>query len=185
MDRIVKETKFVDTILNVPISSQYLDIDEKIHLLTACGMTSVYMGLKFYGTEGISLDEVVKKGVEEHGFSKSGWIHDYLVKVFQDHGYECYRKEGMRDRDVEEIRKAIQAGNPVIISTQRMMFDRRIFHMVIVTGIRENGAGELEGFFYHDPAGLRLEEVTNLFVSVPVFLQYWRRMAIFPSRKSS
>lgn len=183
MDRTTKETKFMDTILNVPISSQYLDIDEKIHLLTACGMTSVFMGLKFFGTQDISLDEIVKKGVDDGGFSKSGWLHDYLVKVFKDYGYECYRKEGMRDRDVEEIRNSIKAGNPVVISTQRMMFDRRIFHMVIITGVRETDTGELEGFFYHDPAGLRLEEVTNLFVSIPVFLQYWRRMALFPSRK--
>ncbi len=174
----------MDTILGVPISSQYLEIDERIQLLTACGMTSVFMGLKFFGTEKISLPQLVNKGVEEGGFGKSGWLHDYLVKVFKDYGYECYRKEGMRDRDVEEIRVAIKAGNPVIVSAQRMMFDRRIFHMVIITGVRETQLGELEGFFYHDPAGIRMEDVTNLYVSVPIFLQYWRRMAIFPSRKT-
>jgi len=183
MDRKTKETRFVDTILKVPIYSQYLDIDEKIQLLTACGMTSVFMGLKYFDTEGVSLPELVNKGVQEGGFGKSGWLHDYLVKVFNDYGYECYRKEGMRDRDVEEIRKAIKSGNPVIVSAQRMMFDRRIFHMVIITGVRETESGELDGFFYHDPAGIHLEEVTNLFVSIPVFLQYWRRMALFPIKR--
>ncbi len=174
----------MDTILNVPYSSQYLDINEKIHLLTACGMATVYMVLQYYGVNGDSLDKLVEKGVTEGGYSKSGWLHDYLIRVFQDHDIGCSRKENMLDREVEEIRAYIKAGNPVIISMQRFSFDRRIFHMVVLTGYRENAQGELEGFFYHDPAGLNIEEVSNIFVSIPVFLQYWRRKAIFPNRKA-
>jgi len=172
----------MDTILEVPYSSQYLDIDVKEHLLTACGMTTVYMVLRYYGVSDESLDKLVERGVAEGGYSKSGWLHDYLIKVFEDHGIESNRRENMLDRDVAGIRASIKAGNPVVISMQRFSFDRRIFHMVVLVGYRENVKGELEGFFYHDPAGLFVEEVSNIFVSIPVFLQYWRRKAIFSSR---
>lgn len=186
MDRVVKETKkevkFMDVILEVPYSSQYIDIQEKTHLLTACGMTSVYMALKYYGIESDSLDKLVEKGVNDGGFAESGWLHDYLVKVFTEHNIGCHRMEGMVDRDTNQIWESLKNKNPVIISMQRLSFDRRIFHMVIITGYRENAGGKLEGFFYHDPAGLVPSNVTNLFVSIPVFLQYWRKMAIFPKR---
>ncbi len=180
-----REVKFVDNILAVPYSSQYLDIDEKIHLLTACGMTSVYMALRYYGVSNGGLDKLVEKGVGEGGYSKSGWVHDYLVKVFEDHGVRCTRMEQMRDRDIEIIWESLKENNPVVISMQRFSFDRRIFHMVVVTGYRCNESGKLEGFFYHDPAGLNPDEVTNLFVSIPVFLQYWRKMAILPTGKNA
>lgn len=180
---IIKETKFMDTQLDVPYFSQYLDIQEKIHLLTACGMTSVFMALKYYGVEDGSLDKMVAKGIEDGGYSKAGWLHDYLVRVFTDHGIVCYRKEHMHDRDVAEIWDSLKNGNPVIISMQRFSFDRRIFHIVLITGYRENEKGDLEGFFYHDPAGLVPEDVSHLFVTIPVFLQYWRKMAIFPGGK--
>lgn len=182
MGKDAKEIMFRDTILEVPYSSQYLDIEKKEHLLTACGMASVYMALRYYGVNGESLDKLVEKGIDEGGYSKSGWLHDYLVQVFQSHGVKCHREEHLLDRDIEKIKNSVKNGDPVVISMQWFSFHRRIFHMVLVTGYRENEEGGLEGFFYHDPAGLNPAEVTNLFVPASVFLQYWRRMAIFPKR---
>ncbi len=178
-----REWKFIDTILDVPYFSQYLDVNQKLHMLTACGMTSVYMTLKYYSVECESLDKLVEKGIESGGYNKSGWLHDYLVDVFKNHGIKCERMENMKDRDIQNIFDSLKNKNPVIISMQSLSFDRRIFHMVIIVGYKENEQGDLEGFFYHDPAGLVPEEATNLFVSIPVFLQYWRKMAIFPINK--
>lgn len=174
----------MDTILGVPYSSQYLDVTEKIQSLTACGITSLYMILKYYKIEGISLDNLVETGIRDGGYSKSGWLHDYLVTVFNKNGIECQRKENMRSSGIEEIRDSLRAGNPVIISMQRFSFERRIFHMVVLVGIRENEKQEIVGFFYHDPAGLIPADFTNLFVSVGVFFQYWRKMAIFPKNNT-
>ena len=176
----------LDTILNVPYSSQYLSIKEKMLALTACGMTSVYMVLKYYKVKCSSLEGLVRKGVKNGGYSKSGWLHGYLIQTFTENGISSQRKEHMKDSAIKEIGDSLKTGNPVIISMQRFSFDRRIFHMVVLVGVREKklenekGETKIEGFFYHDPAGLNPEEVTNLFVPVGVFLQYWRRMAIFP-----
>lgn len=172
----------MDTILSVPYSSQYLDITKKTQSLTACGITCLYMILKYYKVGCVSLNNLVKTGIMEGGYSKSGWVHDYLVTVFNKNGIECQRKENMGSSGIEEIRDSLKSGNPVIISMQRFSFERRIFHMVVLVGVRENEKQELVGFFYHDPAGLIRADVTNLFVSVGVFFQYWRKMAIFPKK---
>lgn len=179
-NRKENEVVYKDTVLNVPYYSQYLDIEDSLHKLTACGITSAYMALKYYGHKNGNLQNFVEKGKRDGGYSKSGWVHDYIVSVFTENNILCERKEKMNDGDVLVIRDHIKKGNPVIISMQRFSFDRRIFHMVLLVGIRESVEGNLEGFFYHDPAGLDKKEVSNLFVSIPVFLQYWRRMAIFP-----
>jgi uncharacterized protein YvpB len=179
------EAKFTDTILPIPYVSQYLDVKEKKHALTACGMTNVYMILKYFGANGDSLDDLVEKGIKDGGYGKSGWIHDYLIEVFKNHGIESYRMEKMLDKDVEKIKESIKSGNPVIVSVQQMLFDRRMFHMILIIGVRENENRELLGFLYHDPAGTKVEEFSDLFVSIPSFLEYWRRMAIFPHKKTS
>lgn len=178
-----KEVIFLDTILPVPYFSQYLDVGNSTLGLTACGMTSAYMALKYYGHKNGTLKSFVEKGVQDGGYGDSGWVHDYLVQIFNENNISCKRKEKMGEGDVFEIQKHIKKGNPVIVSIQNISFDRRMFHMVLLVGIRESVEGNLEGFFYHDPAGLRREEVSNLYVSIPVFLQYWRRMAIFPENE--
>lgn len=170
----------MDTKLEVPYASQYLDVKDREQHLIACGMTCVYMALKFFDKNGDDLDTLVEKGMNDGGYTKSGWLHDYLLQVFKDHGAQAYREENMRDRDVEKIAQAIKVGNPVIVSAERRLFDQRQFHMVLITGIRE-ADGQLEGFFYHDPASLRREKA-HLYVPLQTFLLDWRRKAIYPSR---
>jgi len=171
-----------DIKLDVPYFSQYKDIRDGDHRLRACGMTSTYMVLKYFGASVPSLDEMVEKGMLEGGYGSSGWKHEYSVTLFRNLGYVCERRENMRDHDVEAFQVAIKNGNPVIVSAERRLWDQRIFHMVVLTGIRENAKGDLEGFFYHDPASVREEGSQHLFVPITLFFLDWRRMAILPNR---
>jgi hypothetical protein len=172
----------MDKLLEIPYFSQYLDITDKKHALVGCGMTCVFMVLKYFGSQDKNLDNLVETGIKENGYCKAGWIHDYLIKVLVENGLEAYRKEKMADSDVSEIHLSIKNGNPVIVSIEERVFDRKKFHMMLITGVKENEKGELEGFYYHDPAGLSKETHSNLFVDVADFIQYWRKMAIFPSK---
>lgn len=169
-----------DTKLDVPYFSQYLDVSGIEQQHRTCGMTCVYMVLKYFGAKTEPLDELIAIGEREGGYGSSGWIHDYLVKVFQNHGFACERREGMSETDVELFRQAIKDDNPVIVSVERALFDRRDFHMLVLTGIRENKEGRLEGFFYHDPASTK--RVEHRYVQLPAFYLSWRHMAILPKR---
>jgi len=173
----------MDTKLDVPYFSQYKDVQEPSHRLTSCGMTCVYMALQYLGSETPTLDEMIQGGVEAGGYGRSGWIHDYFVNLFQESGYECERHEHMRDSDVHMISFAIKNGSPVILSVERRLWDQRLFHMVLITGVRESSNGDLEGFFYHDPASLRENGSRHLYVPLGTFYLDWRRMAIFPKKK--
>ena len=88
----------------------------------------------------------------------------------------------MRDRDSEQFVSSIKNGNPVIVSVMLRLWDQRLFHMVVLTGVRESQDGKLEGFFYHDPASLREDGAQHFYVSMPTFFLDWRRMAILPNK---
>ncbi len=179
-----EEVTFVDKILNVPYFSQYIDVKSSIeNALRACGMTCVYMALSFLGKVGEnSLDEMVLSGMSEGGFSKSGWRHDYFVDIFQKAGLSSCRKENMREKDVVDFVQSIDNGFPVVVSVERVLWDDRRFHMVLLTGFRKNNKGELEGFFYHDPGSLCPESASHKFVPISTFYLSWRKMAIFPQK---
>ncbi len=170
-----------DTLLPVPFISQYQDVLTKEHRQRACGMCCVAMALQYFDTPNLpSIDTLVETGMHSpDGYGPSGWKHDYFVSLFQSFGYECARKEHMTAADVSLIQAAIHAKNPVIASCVYRLFDRRHFHMVLITGVRENPDGSIAGLFYNDPMSLRGE---GMYVPLPDFLTDWRGMAIFPKK---
>lgn len=171
---------YYDTKLPVPLVSQYLDIEHSEERPRACGMACVYMIFQYFGTAKESLDTLIQEGEAQGGRGTSGWIHDYLVEVLKKNGHGALREEGMAERSVERFRGALKEGSPVIVSVVRTLFDQRDFHMLVLTGVRENEAGGLEGFFYNDPASL--ERVSERYVPLSAFYLSWRRMAIFVTR---
>jgi Papain-like cysteine protease AvrRpt2 len=178
-----QEVQSVDYKLDVPYFSQYKDVEGAELRQVSCGMTCAYMVLKYFGADVPTLDKMIERGIREGGYGPSGWIHDYFVKLFKDLGFECERQENIPERKIRMFRQNIRDGNPVMISVVRTMWDRRDFHIVLLTGVRESEVGEIEGFFYHDPAGLRQDGNTHRYVPVPLFFVDWRRMAILPKKK--
>lgn len=166
--------------LQVPYFSQYLDIKKTVDGVRACGITCVKMILDYYKKSDSNLEELMNKGFDEGGFGKSGWFHDYFVKVFKDHGLDAYRKERMDDVEgIQEIVESIEAKQPVIASAERRMFSKKSFHMVLLVGVVKKENGELLGFYYNDPASTSVESGQYQYVELKDFLNYWRRMAIF------
>ena len=176
------EKIFLDKKLDIPYFSQYLDVQNEENRPRACGMVCAYMALKHFGGEVPKLDDLIDQGIKNGGYSKSGWIHDYFVNLFKNFGYDCERRENMRDREVRLLAQYIQEGSPVMASVIRRMWDRRSFHIVLLTGVRLSADMEVEGFFYHDPAALRGENMRHLYVPLQTFYLDWRRMAILPKK---
>lgn len=168
--------------LEVPYVSQYRDVQNPDYRLRSCGMTCVNMVLQYFKTALPTLDEMIGHGMEHGGYSTSGWKHDYFVNLIKGYGHACERMENMRDSDVSLLRDSIVHGNPVIVSAEMRIFDRRLFHQVLLTGVRETSEGVLDGFYYHDPASLSTEGGKDLYASLPVFFLSWRKMAIFPKK---
>ena len=185
MEENIKQinTTFMDRKILVPYYSQYLSVEDKENCLKSCGMACVYMILSHHKIKVPSLNEMVLSGIKEGGIGLSGWNHNYFVKLFNDLGLKSERMEGMKDIDAKIIEKNISQGCPVIISAERIIFDRRIFHMVVITGTRTDEDGNLEGFFYHDPASLAVELAEHCYVPLKTFFLSWRRMAIFVQKK--
>lgn len=180
-----ERTTYVDIKLDVPHVSQYTDVTDADYRPVACGIACVYMTLAYFGAPVSTLDELIRSSMEEGGFSDAGWKHDHLCGVLQSNGYQCERREHMRTHEVGMIRDSVKRDNPVLVSVTRRMWDQRMFHIVLITGVRETDSGDLDGFFYHDPASLSNEVKKHYYVSIPTFHLDWRKMAIFPSRTQS
>lgn len=170
-----------DKILDVAYYSQYRDIGNTTNAHRACGMTCIKMVLEYCKKQTPELDELVDRYITDTvAYGPYGWKHDFFVDFLKSYGLNAYRKEKMDEReDISLIQKSIQEGKLVIVSVEQKLFDKKLFHMILIVGVRENGKGELEGFFYNDPG--RLTELSGYkqYVSLDEFKNYWRKMAIF------
>lgn len=174
--------------------SQRLEVSSWNEPHRACGMVCVHMALTYYESRGLltkplaTLDFLIGEGKEMGGLMDGiGWRHDYLVNTFRDYGINCEREEGMdASRAMPRFADYIErCEDPVLVSTQHVRFgpDDKLTHIVLLTGVRYSGNGELEGFFFHDPNVYSKDEGHHRFVSVHNFPQGWRRMAILPCMK--
>jgi hypothetical protein len=170
-----------DTILEVSYLSQYRDISNTLNAHRACGFTCIKMTTDYYKKESERLEILVSKYiVDEQAYGPSGWKHDFFVDYLTSFGFHAYRKEKMEEQSgIAEIQSSIEKGFPVLVSVEQKLFDKKMFHIVLIIGTRTSEVGELIGFFYNDPGRLREETGAKQYVSKEDFLEYWRRMAIF------
>ena len=172
---------YTDIILEVPYYSQYRDISNTLNAHRSCGMSTIKMALDYYNKDSSDLEELVTKYItDEQAYGPNGWKHDFFVEFLTEHGLKAYRKEKMAETEgLTEIKSSIENNYPVLASVEQKLFDKRMFHIVLIIGIRTNEAGELVGFFYNDPGRLREETGARQYVTKEDFLEYWRKMAIF------
>lgn len=170
-------------IINTPYYSQFLDLSDQYWMPRACGITCLKMILDHQGKETPSLLEMCAAGVHDGGFGKSGWIHDYFVKVAKSYGLDAHREERMIvEQGIRKIKEYLLSGNPVIVSVIKRLLGQDKFHMVLLTGFEEKN-GEVVGFYYNEPESTDREKGKNIFVPIELFLNDWRKMAIFISLK--
>jgi len=176
-----KDLTLKEILLDVPwIGYETASQTEFSKRVTSCGMCCVAT-LLFNNSQQISLDDMIIQGITEGGFTINGWSHDYFVSLLKSRGFEkAHREQNMSyGEGVQKISKAILEGNPVIISGRKLFMEQMSFHMVLVVGVRLDSNGNVEGFYYSDPA-VKSEEVHGFwYVSIGSFKQFWRQMAIF------
>jgi hypothetical protein len=174
--------------LGIPYYSQFLDVEDQYWMPRACGFACMKMIYDYFDVKGEDITQLAEKALNNDGYGSSGLVHDYVVEEFKRAGLSAYRREGMdAGEGVGELEAALRAGNPVIVSGDKIIFGQHKFHMVVLSGLKEKedieGAPELEGFYIHDPENLSHEKGKHIYVSLHDFLTSWRGKAIFVSRK--
>jgi hypothetical protein len=142
-------------------------------------------------------DDLIDEAVIMNGYTKQGWSHDSLVSLLRNQGLHAYREEfrsmqlnpktrqmqpssyetHLTRNGVSKLANVLFKGKPVIVSVDAGFGTNVGTHLIVLTGFAEDDVG-LEGFFYNDPDsrnGLK----KDLFVELPRFRQYWRKLAIF------
>jgi len=169
--------------LDVPYYSQFVEISDAYWQSRACAIACLKMVLDYYGKVAPSLYEMVIRGKDEGGHTQSGWLHDYSLKVAAQHGLHAERQEKMEvTRSLLEFKARLSAKEPVIVSVFRNFSEKTKFHQVVLVGFAEEN-GTLSGFYVHDPDAKDTESRKGLFVPLPTFVDNWRKMAIFISKK--
>ncbi|MFA6338817.1 MAG: C39 family peptidase [Candidatus Paceibacterota bacterium] len=183
--------------LETPYYSQLLDVKDKEWQSRSCGIVCLKMAFDFLSPNSTpSVDELIKEGLYIGGHGPQGWIHDSLVILAHNHGFNSYKQEfkslkvDIENKKTDEgefqekflndgvlkIKNSIKENTPVLVSIIRQ--GRPDSHMVLVVGFEEN-KGELSGFNYYDPNSLNKEEGANKFFTIEDFKNNWRRLAIF------
>lgn len=163
--------------LPVPYYSQYLDITDPFWMLRACGAASLKMVSEYHGVETPDMVTLCIEARERGGYDMvNGWIHDYLVMKAQEIGLRAERQEGLTE--TESIVRALEAGNPVIVSVEKRVLEQTRFHMVVVVGYAD---GE---FIYHEPESTDRERGAFRSCDTDTFMNYWRGKAIFITKKA-
>ncbi len=175
-------------ILNAPYYSQHLDIEDEHWKTRACGIVCLKMAMDNFKDTGISLDALIEMANKRGGFGEYGWIHNFLVQIAKDFGFNAERKEWKSEDEnsqnvliyeaIREFAERLSSGVPVIVSTVKNFLDDGKFHLVLLTGY-ETGANGISGFYYHDPDSLSADAGKHKFVPIDVFKKRWRKLAIY------
>ncbi|MBX4215770.1 C39 family peptidase, partial [Candidatus Parcubacteria bacterium] len=157
--------------LEVPYYSQFVEISDPEWQSRACGMACLKMVLDFYGAPTSSLHGMVVKGKEEGGYTPSGWLHDYSLKVAEHYGFAGERREKMEvGPSLAEFKDRLAKGEPIIVSVFKNFSEKDKFHQVVLIGFEEK-EGALTGFYCHDPDSPDKESRKGIFVELPLFTE--------------
>lgn len=165
----------------VPYQSQYYDISEPHRAAGACGMACMTMLSGYYVGQMPLLDSVDKRGREEGGYTTSGgWRHSYMQEAAPTYGFHLEKIE-IEDIDVQtKIIEQVELGRPMIASVFRRIFERKLFHMILVVGYEE-----IEGVMYvvyHEPASTTRDGGAYKKASFEDFCAYFRGVLFLSSK---
>jgi len=189
------DEKLDKKILDVPHLSQLLDVSKDKWQKTSCGVTALAMVTSYYlGNDSPTIDELIDEGVLINGYDKEfGWKHSSLVVIARNHGLHGYQQEfksrekSSEDRltleGIEKIKKVILNNIPVLVSVKPFFRKNKASHFVVLIGLKMDG-NKLTGFYYNDPESEEKGDGEHEFVALERFLEYWRKMAIFISRRA-
>ena len=165
----------------VPYQSQYYDITEPHRAAGACGMACMTMLSGYYLGQMPLLDSVDRRGREEGGYTTTGgWLHSYMLSAAPTYGFHLEKIE-IEDTQVSaKIIEQIDLGKPVIASVFRRIFERKLFHMILVVGYEE-----IDGTMfvvYHEPASTVRDGGEYKKTSLEDFCAYFRGILFLSSK---
>jgi hypothetical protein len=161
--------------------SQFTDVQDKYWMPRACLPVCLKIILSYHGkADDISIDTLITDMNTKGGYYENGWRHDHIVEKAKEFGFYAYRQEQMNEvQGITELRKTLDAGNPVIVSVIKFILGQTKFHTVVLVGYEEKG-GAITGFYFHDPESTSTDRNREApFVDIDTFKRQWRRMAIF------
>ena len=192
-------------ILNVPHLSQILDVGDSKWHLSSCGVACVSMIVHYHlgPNETNSVDSLIKEGLFINGHNdKHGWIHSALVLLLHNHGLHAYQQEfkshtiDLENKKAEssvyeekiindglnKISQVLISGDPLIVSVEIGFRKYKTSHLIVLTGV-EIVSGQIVGFYFNDPFSEERGDGYNEFSDISRFLKFWKRLAIFISKK--
>lgn len=134
----------------VPFYSQFKDIHSLPWQNVGCGIASLAMIIDYYSEDTISVDALLKDGIEAGAYNKkNGWIHEGLITLSKEYGLigRSYDLKSLgKDESFEKLKSYLAAG-PIMASVY-YKFDpkSKIPHLVVIDGVKEGYV------YYNDPA---------------------------------
>lgn len=156
----------------VPFYSQFTDISAPEWRKIGCGIASLAMLIDFYTTEDISVDALLKEGINANAYTgNAGWSHAGLIGLAKDHGLSgeaVYMTDLSMAAAFSKLETELGEG-PVMASVHYTFTPTNpIPHLVIITGV-ENGK-----VYYNDPA----EKAGDGSISIEKFQSSWKKRYI-------
>jgi hypothetical protein len=182
-------------IINVPHLSQILDVKDSDWHNRACGVVSLAMVMKYFlNLDAPTTDELIKEGLSIGAYNeKVGWIHGRLVLLAHNYSLYAYQEEfksshlefeeGLCRGALEKFKNSILNNNPIIVSVEPNFRNNKVSHLIVLIGV-EFEENNIKGFYLHDPQSKKRGDGEAEFVSLERFMEYWRKTAIFVSKKT-
>lgn len=155
--------------VKVPFFSQFTDISSPKWQKVGCGITSLGMIMEYYEPGTVSVDTLLKEGINQGAYSDAGWTYKGLIEVSRPYGFTGESHDLAGDSTAfTQFSEAVKRG-PVIASVYYTFEPGNpIPHLVVVTSI------EGETVYYNDPA----EQEGGGTISVDAFIKAWKKRYI-------
>ncbi len=174
--------------LNVPYSSQFLDVEDHFWNIRSCGGTCIKMCLDYYHNLDSTVDNspsilhIMNGAFNNGGYDANhGFVHDFAVKYFLQHNLDSHRMEGLSE--FETLKASLDNGNPIIVSVVKRTLEQEKFHLILVVGYEEDDDGRNSRVIYHEPESTDPNRGAYRVCDMDTFLKSWRGKAIFVKSK--
>jgi len=162
-------------IIEVPHLVQYYNVNKDRWKERSCGIVSLAMVLDYYGID-FDLDKLIEEGLKKFPYDKKiGWRHDVMVELAKDYGFLSHRTE---DEKVENLVKALNKNEPVIISIHKDWNPENGGHLAVLCGYYSTEAEGIIGFYVNDPIGPQYKHKYQL-IEKEKFELGWKKRAIY------
>ncbi|MEX0932003.1 MAG: C39 family peptidase [Candidatus Saccharimonadales bacterium] len=158
------------------------------------------------GAPLVNLQQLLSDALELGGVDKHhNWYHATLVRTARHYGFLAWRRSWIpSQRDVDWFKKEgaselsikawhqqlkeeavyalsleIVEGHPVVVSASPYFGEEQKAHLMVLSGLRKDSNGNVEGFYYQDPYDKTQGPKKERYVSLEQFMKAWTFRAVF------